>query len=211
MSKAPVGKKHTVASGKRSAAAILDAADEVLAEVGFDAMSMRAVAERAGVNKALVFYHYGNKAQLFEYVLERYYHAHQDALAGALGEAGSSEDRLHSLIDVYFDFIDENRRYARLIQHQVSSAGAAELIKKNLAPFYKWTESILSEFLPTDGPLAARHFYITFSGMVINYFTYGPLLAEVWGSDPMSPANIEERREHLHWMADKILEGVQRT
>lgn len=202
-------KKHTVESGQKSAAAILDAADEILAETGFDGMSMRDVAERAGVKKALIFYHYKNKALLFERVLERYYTQHQEVLAAALDDQGPVAERLHHLIDVYFDYIDSNRRYPRLIQQQVAAGGTAELIRKNLQPFYKWTEAALSEYLPTEGPLAARHFYVTFSGMVINYFTYGPLLAEAWGTDPLSDAAVAERREHVHWVADRVLEGLE--
>jgi len=201
-------RKHTVASGQRSAAAILDAADEILAETGFDGMSMRAVAEKAGVKKALVFYHYKNKAQLFERVLERYYGEHQEALASALDGEGQVADRLHGLIDAYFDYISANRRYPRLIQQQVASGGATELIRKNLLPFYRWTEAALTEYLPADGPLAARHFYVSFSGMVINYFTYGPLLAEAWGTDPLGEEAVEERREHVHWVADRVLDGL---
>lgn len=201
-------KKHTPESGQQSAAAILDAADEVLAESGYDGMSMRAVAELAGVNKALIFYHYKSKALLFENVLERYYTRHQQALAAALDDHGPASKRLHRLIDAYFDFIDANRRYPRLIQQQVASGDTTQLIRKNLQPFYKWTEAALSEYLPADGPLAARHFYVTFSGMVINYFTYGPVLAEAWGGDPLSDDNVTERRAHVHWVADQVLGGL---
>ena len=48
------------------------AADELFCQRGYGAVSVGDIAAQAGVNKALVFYHFESKAQLFERVLERY-------------------------------------------------------------------------------------------------------------------------------------------
>jgi AcrR family transcriptional regulator len=51
--------------------ALLDAARQLFATVGYDATTVRAVADRAGVNQALLFRYFGNKEGLFaEAVLE---------------------------------------------------------------------------------------------------------------------------------------------
>jgi len=52
-----------------SIARILDAARGEFAENGFSGARVDAIAERAGVNKALLYYHVGGKAALFERVL----------------------------------------------------------------------------------------------------------------------------------------------
>jgi AcrR family transcriptional regulator len=46
-------------------AALLTAARELFASEGYDATTVRAVADRAGVNQALLFRHFGNKEGLF--------------------------------------------------------------------------------------------------------------------------------------------------
>jgi len=189
---------------------ILDAADEILGERGYDGMSVRDVAERAGVNKALVFYYYGSKAELFERVLERYYGAHRAALENAFTAGGTLRARLLRTVDAYFDFISEHRRYARLIQQQVAGGGQKTLIQKNLAPLYEWTTAAISEIAPEDGPLAAKHFFLTFSGVVINYFTYAPILEPLWGGDPLSGSALAERKEHIRWILDTLLNRLQR-
>src|SRR5256885_8471488 len=56
---------------------------DLFCERGYEGVSARDVAERASVNKALVFYHFGSKAKLFDRVIERYYESH----------AGRSEER----------------------------------------------------------------------------------------------------------------------
>ncbi|WP_033292243.1 TetR family transcriptional regulator [Amycolatopsis jejuensis] len=52
-------------------AALLDAAAELFAERGFDRTTVRDIANRAGVNQALLFRYFGNKDALFEIVIAR--------------------------------------------------------------------------------------------------------------------------------------------
>ncbi len=202
-------RKQKAGDGER-AAKILEAADALFGEVGFDGVSVRDLAERAGVNKALVFYYYGSKEALFARVMEGYYTAHTDALSGAFEAGGTLRERFHRVIDAYIDFIDGHRNWPRLVQRQVAgSAESMPLIQRSLAPLFEWTERILAQVAPAEGALAARHFFVTFSGAVINYFTYGPVLEPLWGSDPGSPPAVAERRAHLHWLADLVLDGLE--
>ena len=188
---------------------ILDAADEVLAEVGYDGASVRLVAERAGVNKALVFYHFESKSALFDRVLERYYEAHLAALRDAFGGAGTVRDRLHRMLDAYLVFMQGNRRYPRLVQQILSGTGAKrEVVSRNLTPMYRWVRDALAELTPEVGALSARQFFISFSSLVTGYFTYAPALEEAWQEDPLSEGALAERRAHLHWLMDRMLDGL---
>jgi TetR/AcrR family transcriptional regulator len=195
---------------KAPAASILSAADELLCEVGYDGMSMQAVADRAGVNKASVFYYFNSKSALIERVLERYYAEHLAALERAFSGDGDLRERFHRLVDAYLDYIESNARYPRLVQQQVVGSGEhRELIQKNLAPLYDWVVHALSEFAPETGPMAARQLFVTFSGIVINYYTFAPLLQPKWGSDPLGPESLAERRAHVHWIVDVLIERIQ--
>jgi len=193
----------------QTAQRILEAADELFGELGYHAVSARDIARRAGVNKALVFYHHGSMEALFEAVLQRFYQAHEKALAGASeGDAGLA-DRLHALVDAYLDFIDDNRRYPRLVQREVAG-GDAPLgpVRQSLAALHALLERALGDLVPPDGPRAARQFFVTFSGAVINYYTYAPVLGPLWGGDPLEPEAVAERREHLHWLVDVLVERL---
>lgn len=50
---------------------ILDAAEELFAEIGYDGTSIRDIANMAGVRLALVSYHVGNKEAIFDGVIAR--------------------------------------------------------------------------------------------------------------------------------------------
>ncbi|MEV6899729.1 TetR family transcriptional regulator [Amycolatopsis sp. NPDC051372] len=52
-------------------AALLDAAEQLFAERGFDRTTVRDIARRAGANQALLFRYFGSKEALFESVMTR--------------------------------------------------------------------------------------------------------------------------------------------
>ena len=50
---------------------ILDAAEQLFAERGYGATSLRAVIDAAGVNQAAIHYHFGGRERLFGAVVDR--------------------------------------------------------------------------------------------------------------------------------------------
>lgn len=192
-------------------ALILKAAEELFGERGFSTTSARDVARRARVNKALVFYHFESMEKLFEEVLDRYYAAQGAALSGAFEGGGDFQERVGRLLESYVDFMDAHRVVPRLVQAEVRRGGPAMAkIQKNVAALLEWAEAALGDALPRKGPVSPRHFYLTLGGMVIQYYAYAPALAPVWGMDPLGEEARKERREHLHWVIQAMLEKLAR-
>ncbi|MFI8194214.1 TetR family transcriptional regulator [Streptomyces sp. NPDC085946] len=84
--------------GNRTREAILDAARTCFAERGFDATSMRRIAEAAEVDQALVHHFYGSKENLFLQALElpgRIQEALADAARGEREGVGERMVRAH--------------------------------------------------------------------------------------------------------------------
>src|SRR5690349_5773299 len=68
------GKVVAISESRASAATkarILDAAETLFMEHGFEATSLRLITAAAGVNLAAVNYHFGSKEELFQSVLTR--------------------------------------------------------------------------------------------------------------------------------------------
>jgi len=77
--------------------ALLDAAAELVATGDIEAVSMEAVAERAGVSRPLVYKHFANRKELLTAVYQResaFLHAE---LTAAVGAAETLEDRFRAL------------------------------------------------------------------------------------------------------------------
>jgi len=189
------------------AVALLDAAEALLEESGMESLSARVVAERAGVAKGLVFYYFGSTTELVERVLERYYSRHKASLAEAFAGAGDHRERLHRVVDEYLDFMEANVTYARIVQHQIASEGPhLPLVRRHLREVLELTREMLRGITPSRGPRSAEHFHVSLSAVVINYFTYGPVLLD----DALEDRALGERRAHVHWVVDSWLDGLER-
>jgi len=190
------------------AARIFEAADRLFGERGFDGVSVGDVALAAGVNKALIFYYFRSKEALYGQVLGRYYAAHQAALEAAFQPTLAPRARIHALIDGYVDFVEQHQRHPRMVQHQVTAGIELAGVQAGVAALHRSVAAALADLVPAEGPLAARHFFVTFSAVVVNYFTYAPALGDVWVGDPLGVAALAERRAHLHWLVEAVLDRL---
>lgn len=85
---------------------LLAAADELAREIGPGHMSLEAVAQRAGVSKGGLLYHFPSKSLLLEALVEN----HLRELNDALGRPGAGDDA-ESLLTTYLDlFLREHER-----------------------------------------------------------------------------------------------------
>ncbi len=67
----PESTRNATGEIRQTAEAILDAAEAVFSDLGFAGATTRAIAVEAGVNLALIHYHFGTKEQLFDAVFSR--------------------------------------------------------------------------------------------------------------------------------------------
>ncbi|HOO56318.1 MAG TPA: TetR family transcriptional regulator [bacterium] len=187
---------------------ILSSAEELFIERGFDGVSINDVAVHAGVAKALVFYYFKNKQILFDTVLEDYYKAQSLALMSAISAKGDIRTIIHNGVDAYLDFVERNPGYPKLIQREVCSGSKSlEKIAAYMTPLYAWGTNAFGEFLPDSGPASKQHFFTSFFGMAINYYTYSPILGSIFNTDPMGKEALAERRQHIHLIVDSMLDG----
>ncbi len=96
--------------------AILEAARDLLAEGGLDALSMRAVAARVGVSATALYNYFDNKEALVNRVVTKGFERFDSYLREAIEDLplGSSE-RLYALAEAYVSFALGNREYFKLI------------------------------------------------------------------------------------------------
>jgi AcrR family transcriptional regulator len=78
---------------------ILAAARRMLAEGGFEALKLSAIAAEAGESKASIGYHFGNKAGLVTALVDSLAHEANRGLIEETGACPPGEDRVHALID----------------------------------------------------------------------------------------------------------------
>ncbi len=96
-------------------AAILDAARYAFAEGGYHETSLDAVAERAGVSKALLYEHFSSKRELYVAMLEMHVHELVGRIAAAVAAAEPGEARMLAGLEAFFGFVEERRGAWRIM------------------------------------------------------------------------------------------------
>ena len=111
-----------VRNAERSRAAILDAAERLFAEQGYDATSLTNVGAVAGVSRGTPGYFFRSKAELYQAVLDRCFAEVSEAVragrARALASGESPETILAGAVSDYFDFLAARPNFVRLIERE---------------------------------------------------------------------------------------------
>jgi AcrR family transcriptional regulator len=94
---------------------ILDAARSAFAESGYHETSLDAVAERAGVSKALLYEHFSSKRELYVAMLEMHVHELVERISGAVAGAEPGEARMLAGVQAFFAFVEERRGAWRIM------------------------------------------------------------------------------------------------
>jgi TetR/AcrR family transcriptional regulator len=108
---------------------ILAAAEAQFAELGFDAASMSAIAERAGVSKANVFHHFSSKHALYQAVLRHAIREVTQQLAHMGSRSGAVSADLAQFARGHLSSILEHDRFARLMLREILSDMPQERLK----------------------------------------------------------------------------------
>ena len=94
---------------------ILDAARTAFADTGYHETSLDAVAERAGVSKALLYEHFSSKRELYVAMLEMHVHELVERIASAVAGARPGEPRMRAGLEAFFGFVEERRGAWRIM------------------------------------------------------------------------------------------------
>jgi AcrR family transcriptional regulator len=128
---------------------ILVVAEELFGEKGFDGTSVRDIAQRAGVNLAMISYYFGSKEKLLESLIEfRMNYSYGILEELNKDESLSSWDKIDRLVDFYVDRILGNLRFHN-IMYQESSMRSEDIKHRVIAIKMRNLEQITK--IITDG------------------------------------------------------------
>jgi AcrR family transcriptional regulator len=158
----------------RSQQQILDASSAVFAEEGFAGARVDEIARRAGVNKAMLYYHVGNKQALYTAVLTRNFDRMDEALVDALKVGGSTPDRLRAIIAGVAEALKANPDHPRIVLREFASGGSnlQPVVLERMVKILGMVRSLLAdgvrseEFRATDPVLT--HLTLVGASLILN-------------------------------------------
>lgn len=157
---------------------ILDAAERLFAEKGFEGASVRDLAAAAGVNLAAINYHFGGKESLYRAVGERLMNELRErrlgAIRGALEAPGATlESTLRAFAWQIFRPLDDPARARRFIQlahrEMAEPRLAPAFCNENIVdPIERALEEAVLRFEPGLSPEGARFAVHAFAGQLFH-------------------------------------------
>jgi AcrR family transcriptional regulator len=112
--------------------ALLRAGAQLFPRRGFDGVSVEDLAGRAGVNKALISYHFGGKRGLYVAVLESAFAEMADRLTAIEREATDARDGLHGFLETFEALTRERRDFPALFLREAVSSGIEPAVVPHL-------------------------------------------------------------------------------
>jgi TetR/AcrR family transcriptional regulator len=103
--------------------ALLEAGAALFAERGLDGASTEDIAHRAGVNKALISYHFGGKRGLYAAILESHFSRMTARLERVEKDATDARQLFHAFLETFLEVARETPGFPTLFLREVLSSG----------------------------------------------------------------------------------------
>jgi AcrR family transcriptional regulator len=111
--------------------ALIEISTELFAAQGYEATTVRQIADRMGIKSASLYSHVGNKAEILRSIVVDVAHDFDGSAARALSRSRTPEQRLTALCRAHLDVVDRRASAVRVYFHQwrkLSDAYLTEII-----------------------------------------------------------------------------------
>jgi AcrR family transcriptional regulator len=158
MAKSGAPSNVAVKGGARSAETrrlLIDAAVDVLKSEGYVGASARAIAERAGSNQGLIFYHFGSVANLLLAALDSVSTARMAQYGTSVATVGSPTELVDRATDIFRSDLDAGyiTVLVEMIAGSSSTPGLGAEVAARIGPWKEFAQAAIESSLG-DSPLA---------------------------------------------------------
>jgi TetR/AcrR family transcriptional regulator len=183
---------------------LLHAARQEFSERGLSGARVDDIVNRAGVNKQLMYYYFGDKETLYEKVLEQAYIDIRSGEGNLNLSAMPAREAMEKFIVYNFEFVQKNRDFVSLLNdenlHQARHLENSEAIKERHVTLKKIIGDVLKRGYE-EGVFKRRvepvDLYITISSLSYFYFSNIHTMSKIFNRDLSVADEIERRRGEI--------------
>jgi AcrR family transcriptional regulator len=182
---------------ERTKEAILVAAEDRFARLGFEGTSLQQIGEAAGVARSTPAYFFRSKEALYDAVLARAVARAQETMARAYAESvedQSAEDAVESYVGAFLDFLGHDQNFVRLIQREALADGS------RVAEFFgRSVDEAVVALRPAaeKAGISPQRLVLDLAALCWYPFAHEHTLLPALGIDARDPAFLAEQKQHL--------------
>jgi TetR/AcrR family transcriptional regulator len=199
------------AASRTTREAVLDAAERLFAERGFELTSLTDVGAAAGVSRGTPGYFFGSKGELYRAVLERCFAEVRAAVRSGRERALASGEPpatvLAGVVSEYFDFITANPNFVRLIEWEALTGGRTlEAVPPHVEAAQEALAALSAEVaLDPARPEEAAQLLLSVIGLCWFPLVHSNTMLRALGIDATTPDFLQARKRHV---IDLVLSGT---
>lgn len=177
---------------------------------GFHGVSVDEIVTAAKVNKRMVYHYFGSKEVLYLEALSEVFSRLAEPELDAVASTSAPDEKLRRLLAAYFDFLDANPDFVRLLLWENLDGGkhlAAKPGRLSKNPFVERFRAIIEEGVKTRifrAPRDARHLLVNIIGICFIYHSNRHSLAASMGIGD----DAAERKARREQACDLVLHGL---
>lgn len=180
---------------------ILDEATSCFADAGYEGTSLNDIAAGVGIRRPSLLHHFSSKEALYQEVFEHLLADWFERLTSAVSAPERGWDKVELVLRAGFRFFADNPNYVRLVRREAidGSEHLAIDLAGVLRPMFDLAvahferEMREGNFRQQD----PRQLLITGYGALLTYFSDEPFLVGLLDGEPLGPAALAEREEHI--------------
>jgi TetR/AcrR family transcriptional regulator len=195
--------------GEVTAGRILDAAEALFSERGYDGTTLRDVAGRVGLRIPSLYNHFASKDALYAAVLERGIGPVVALLADLTRAPAEVRSDPRSVVEPVMALLARQPHLPRLVLHETLAGGQrlTPMLREWMAPAFARAQELVQErdaarrWAPEQVSLLVLAMYHA----VIGYFASAPLYRELTGIELLSEPMVSRQIELLREMVEALL------
>jgi AcrR family transcriptional regulator len=128
---------------------------ELFAEQGYDKTSLREIAERLGVTKAALYYHFKSKEDIVSSLVEDFF-GQIDALNGWGTSLPRTPESRAAVLSRYFAIVADGSQVFRMLQHNQASVNSLAHAKNRETLYRERMYALVGLLTEPDAPLSSQ-------------------------------------------------------
>jgi len=191
LEKEKIGTKRLEEKRDESIHQILDAAIEAFAEDGYEGARIDEIAERAGVNKAMIYYRIGDKKTLYDEVIHHVFHNAAKRITENIRDNFSPQDKLKIYIANFAKAMAQHPAFPKIMVREMASGWTHfnEEIINDMAGILVIVRDIIDEGVK-------KGVFINVNPMIVHMMTIGTML--------LFNLSTPVRKNYHHILGEKI-------
>ena len=197
---------------------ILNAAREEFIELGYEGARIQRIAENSGANKAMIYYYFNSKKELYRRVITHVFGGALGQVRGIFEVDVPVEEKVKALVEFYVSFFRSNTGFIRLMLREI--AGNSPILGKVLEELkdtikgYDILGAVETRLLGTNSGIEIRevdprHTMISIVTLCMGFFIVRPVASAILSISPEEADRFAaERSKHI---SDLLLHGMLKS